>query len=184
MGAGVNWNHTTITLGSLKPWERNPRNIGKRQAERMLDEWQRLGQFQTIAIGPEDNGQFPVYDGHQRLSTLMAAYGPDYQIQALQSDRPLTEKEREELSIVAHVGATGQFNWDALSTWDPGDLREWGLDAEALSEWELQASSLSLMLMPGGEDAIPPEDFPEYDDDIDTEYCCPKCGYEWSGKPK
>jgi len=35
-----------------------------------------------------------------------------------------------------------------------------------------------------GDDVIPPDDFKEYDDDIDTEYCCPKCGYEWSGKPK
>ena len=32
--------------------------------------------------------------------------------------------------------------------------------------------------------ASPPETFPEYDDDIETEYACPKCGYEWSGKPK
>jgi hypothetical protein len=32
--------------------------------------------------------------------------------------------------------------------------------------------------------AIPeaPEEFPEYDDDIPTDYRCPKCGYEWSGK--
>ena len=30
-----------------------------------------------------------------------------------------------------------------------------------------------------------PEDFPEFSDDtIETGYCCPKCGYEWSGKPK
>ncbi len=29
-----------------------------------------------------------------------------------------------------------------------------------------------------------PEEFKEYGEDIDTEYCCPKCGYEWSGKPK
>lgn len=29
-----------------------------------------------------------------------------------------------------------------------------------------------------------PEDFAEYNEDIDTQYCCPKCGYEWSGKPK
>lgn len=28
----------------------------------------------------------------------------------------------------------------------------------------------------------PPEDFPEYNEDIETEYRCPKCGYEWSGK--
>jgi len=28
----------------------------------------------------------------------------------------------------------------------------------------------------------PPDEFPEHDEEIDTEYCCPKCGYEWSGK--
>lgn len=28
----------------------------------------------------------------------------------------------------------------------------------------------------------PPEQFPEYGDDIETEHRCPKCGYEWSGK--
>lgn len=29
-----------------------------------------------------------------------------------------------------------------------------------------------------------PEDFEEYDEDIETEHRCPKCGYEWSGKSK
>lgn len=49
-------------------------------------------------------------------------------------------------------------------------------------------------LAAGGEDGLrrlaelvagpdAPEDFPEYDDDIETQYCCPKCGYEWSGQP-
>lgn len=27
-----------------------------------------------------------------------------------------------------------------------------------------------------------PQDFNEYGEDIETEYCCPKCGYQWSGK--
>lgn len=27
-----------------------------------------------------------------------------------------------------------------------------------------------------------PEEFPEYDDNIETQYRCPKCSYEWSGK--
>jgi hypothetical protein len=34
------------------------------------------------------------------------------------------------------------------------------------------------------EPPTPPEQFPTYDEDLDTAYCCPKCGYEWSGKPK
>jgi len=29
-----------------------------------------------------------------------------------------------------------------------------------------------------------PEDFPEVDEDIDTNHKCPKCGYEWSGQTK
>jgi len=32
------------------------------------------------------------------------------------------------------------------------------------------------------EPAVAPEGFPSYDEDIPTEYCCPKCGYTWSGK--
>jgi len=30
----------------------------------------------------------------------------------------------------------------------------------------------------------PPDDFEEFDEELDVEYCCPKCGYEWSGSPK
>jgi hypothetical protein len=31
--------------------------------------------------------------------------------------------------------------------------------------------------------ADPPEEFGEYGEDIATEHRCPKCGYQWSGKP-
>ncbi len=26
--------------------------------------------------------------------------------------------------------------------------------------------------------------FKEFGEDIETDYCCPKCNYKWSGKPK
>lgn len=29
----------------------------------------------------------------------------------------------------------------------------------------------------------PPEEFPAYDEDIETEHVCPRCGYSWSGNP-
>ena len=32
-------------------------------------------------------------------------------------------------------------------------------------------------------DAEPPDEFGAYDEDIETEHQCPKCGYVWSGKP-
>jgi len=35
---------------------------------------------------------------------------------------------------------------------------------------------------PGSPEA--PDAFPAFDDDIDTTYQCPRCTYQWSGKPK
>jgi hypothetical protein len=34
-----------------------------------------------------------------------------------------------------------------------------------------------------GTSAAPPEEFRSYDETIQTEYACPKCGYSWSGNP-
>lgn len=148
----VEWKHVNVALRELTPWERNPRRISKKNAERLLDLWRRIGQFQTIAIGP--NGE--VYDGHQRLSVLKAAFGENYVVQALQSSRPLTEKEREELTAVAHAGAVGQFDWDALKGWSVEELEGWGFDHATLIEWSIQADELRQFL--SGEDAQSPDE--------------------------
>ncbi len=136
------WTATTIALSKLKPWERNPKRISKAHAARLLDLWERLGQFQTIAIGPAGE----VYDGHQRLSVLKAKHGGGYVVQVLQASRPLTEAEREELTIAAHSGTTGSWDWDALAGWDVGNLTAWGLDEELLSDWNAGATALREML--------------------------------------
>lgn len=126
---GLTWTPCTVTLGELRPWERNPKRLSKAQATRLLASWEALGQFQTLAIGP--NGE--VYDGHQRLSALLRLYGPQYTVQALRSDRPLTEREREQIAILS-VTAVGSFDWDALAGWDASELTAWGRDA-TISRW-------------------------------------------------
>lgn len=146
------WTPVTVRLADLTPWERNPKRISKTHASRLLDLWQRLGQFQTIAIGPAGE----VYDGHQRLSVLKAKHGTSYEVQALQSSRALTEKEREELTIAAHSGTTGTWDWDALSGWDADNLQQWGFDAETLQNWQADIGALSLML--ASEEEPPPDD--------------------------
>ena len=140
------WTATTIALSKLKPWERNPKRISKAHAARLLDLWERLGQFQTIAIGPAGE----VYDGHQRLSVLKAKHGGGYVVQVLQASRPLTEAEREELTIAAHSGTTGSWDWDALAGWDVGNLTAWGLDEELLKDWNAGATALREMLTADG----------------------------------
>ena len=78
------WAPVRVRIGDLRPWERNPRRIRPAHAKRLLKSWEEFGQAQTIAIGPDGE----VYDGHQRLSALLAAYGPDYEVLALQASRP------------------------------------------------------------------------------------------------
>ena len=141
----INWHNVTVKLKDLTPWEHNPKSISKAHAKRLLDYWQRVGQFQSIAIGP--GGE--VYDGHQRLSVLRAAYGDDYEIDARRSDIALTDAERQELVIAAHVGTTGQFSWDELSGWDADKLQDWGMDTETLASWRADATALTEMLAAG-----------------------------------
>lgn len=66
--------------------------------------------------------------------------------------------------------------------WDAGvlvDFMEQGLDITGL--WD--ETELSVMLEGAADSLVEaPEDFKEYNEDIETEYCCPKCGYKWSGK--
>jgi hypothetical protein len=56
----------------------------------------------------------------------MAKYGSDYEIECRIASRPLTEKEREKLTVFLHKGAAGEWDFDTLSEWDIPDLIEWG----------------------------------------------------------
>ena len=138
----ITWTNDTATLGELVPWQRNPKRISKAHAKRLLDYWHKIGQFQTVAIGP--GGE--VYDGHQRLSVLLAAHGNGYTLDVRRSNRPLTDEERQELVIAAHVGTTGQFDWDELSGWDADALQAWGMDDELLANWRTDIAGLDAML--------------------------------------
>lgn len=67
--------------------------------------------------------------------------------------------------------------------WNPAilvDFMEQGLDITGL--WD--EAELSVILEGAADSLVEaPKEFQEYDEDIETEYCCPKCNYKWSGKP-
>jgi len=87
--------------------------------------------------------------------------------------------EDEELLILASIDPLA-----AMATADAG-----ALDA-LLSSVQSGEAAVQQMLaeLAAASGVIPPieapEEFPEYGEDIETEYCCPKCGYQWSGRPK
>ena len=130
----MEWTNVVRKLSDLQPWERNPRQINEKQAERLKESFEDFGQVETIAIGPESE----VYNGHQRLNVLMAQHGGDYEIECRQSDRALSEKEREKLTVFLHKGAAGEWDWDILANeFEMDDLLDWGFDEDELGIFDL-----------------------------------------------
>ena len=125
----ISWSNETRKLSELEPWARNPRQINKRQAERLVESFDQFGQVETIAIGPQNQ----IYNGHQRLNVLKEKYGDDYEVAVRVASRALTEKEREKLVIFLHKGAAGDWDFDMLANeFELDDLLEWGFEPKEL----------------------------------------------------
>jgi DNA modification methylase len=121
----ITWTNERRKLKDLKPWERNPRQITKDQAKRLVESFNEFGQVETIAIGPNNE----VYNGHQRLNVLKDKYGDEYEVEVRVSSQELTEKQREKLTVYLHKGAAGVWDFDTLANeWELDDLLEWGFD--------------------------------------------------------
>ena len=158
----ITWSNQRRKLSELVPWERNPRQITDKQAERLVESFEQFGQVEIIAIGPENQ----IYNGHQRLKVLSQKYGADYEVDVRVASRALTEKEREKLTVYLHKGAAGDWDYDVLANeFELPDLVEWGFEPFEL-----------------GINNEPAPEFKEYDESVadDVEFIeCPNCGHKW-----
>ena len=127
------WTPIKIKLGQIRQWKNNPRYSTKKDAANLVKSLKDFGQPEAFSVSPFDGNMVDLYNGHQRTLSWMASKGADFEVWAMQSNRPLTEREKEKLTIFLHTGAVGRWNWDALSDWSAADLREWGMDGEVLS---------------------------------------------------
>src|SRR3990167_6501857 len=81
----------------------------------------------------------------------------------------LTEGQKRKLSLYDNRSAE-------LAEWDAGVLKELSAEIDLGQFWmgdELKT------LLDGPLEPEPPEGFKSYGEDIETNYQCPKCGYEW-----
>ena len=125
----ITWTNDKCKLSDLTPWPRNPRQIKRDQAERLVKSFEEFDQVDLIAVGP--NGE--IYNGHQRLNVLIDKYGGDYEVEVRRASRELTEKEREKLTVYLHKGAAGEWDFDVLANeFELEDLLDWGFDEDEL----------------------------------------------------
>jgi adenine/guanine phosphoribosyltransferase-like PRPP-binding protein len=125
----ISWTNERRKLCDLVPWPRNPRQIKKDQARRLVDSFKAFNQVEPVAIGPDGD----IYNGHQRLDVLRQEYGEDYEIDVRVASRALTEKEREKLTVYLHRGAVGEWDFDILANeFELPELLEWGFEEKEL----------------------------------------------------
>lgn len=68
-----------------------------------------------------------------------------------------------------------------LAEWDTSILAD-QLAMLADVGFDIESIGFAPIVEPG--DVEVPEDFPSFDDETKTAYCCPKCGYEWNGSAR
>jgi DNA modification methylase len=141
-----NWTPVQIRLGDLIPWGDNPKYSTKEDAKRLLETEQEFGQPIPFCVSPYLEGStVNCYDGHQRDSAWRTAYGDDFVVWAMQSDRHLTEAERKRFVLRMH-NAHGQWSSDTLSGWDADVLKSGWFDSNTLKGWKADVGWLDKFL--------------------------------------
>ena len=174
---------TNVThIGDLKPDPANARQHTSRNIGMITDSLRKVGAARSIVIDEND--------------IILAGNGViDAAAEAGIERVRVIDADGDEIIAVRRTGLTDEQK-KSLAYFDnrTSDLASWnaqqivadldaGFDMSGMFfEEELQGileSAADAMIK-----AEPPQDFAEYGEDIDTDYCCPKCGYVWSGKPK
>lgn len=163
----------TRALDSLRPHSLNYNHHSAEQIQRLQASLVAFGQVRPIVIRADGT----ILAGH---GVYMAARESGYT--SLRCS--VVPDDWTEERAIAYLVADNETRRGA----QPDDLvlaeliemtrGEVGLEALGFDDGALDALLAGL----GPVDA--PEEFAAYDEGIETEYCCPKCNYEWSGKPK
>ncbi len=173
-------------VADLAPYSRNARKHSEAAVARLVAIIEDMGWTNPIRI--DEDG---IVAGHKRRLAAQAIYAKGGTIR-LPSGAELpagmvpildvtgwSEAQRRAY-ILADNQTTLESEWDADMlrlelSWLEGsgevDLSLTGFDGDALAK-----------ALATPKETAPPEAFPEFGEDIETEHKCPKCGYAWSGK--
>lgn len=177
---------TFRAIDELIPYARNARTHSDAQVAQIAASIAEFGWTNPILADADG-----IVAGHGRLLAARQLYDAGRTI-ALPNGREL------EAGTVPVIDCTG---WDehkrrayvladnqlALNAgWD-GELLRLEIEALDAAGFNLDLigfDDAALKGIFGIDEAVPPEDFGEHDEGIETEHQCPKCGYRWSGSTK
>lgn len=192
----------------LKPYENNAKKHPPEQITRLAAMIVEFGFTSPILV----DGKAGIIAGHGRLlaakqlgmpevPVIVLDYLTDAQRRAcIIADNRVGETGWDEAILAAEIEALAADSFDLeLTGFDQAELDRMLSDATEDGQEPTNGDQPSTEnpsdggQESGNEDgdggeiddpSDPPNDFNEYDEEIKTDYCCPNCGYQWSGKPK
>lgn len=157
-------------LDDIVPYERNPRTHPDAQIELLARLMKEHGVDQPIVV--DEHGT--IIKGHGRL---MAARLAEMWTFPVVVKRGLTEDQKRAERIADNQIAL-LAGWDKeLIRLELGELKLAGYQLPLLGFEDMQL----VAFMAAGPSA--PGEFPAFDENVETEHCCPRCGFAWSGNP-
>jgi hypothetical protein len=172
---------TIKSIQDLAPDRRNANKGTVRGRSMVENSLREVGAGRSIVV--DKNGE--VIGGNKTLEAWVDIGG---EIEVVKTDgKKLIVVQREDLDLSDDKGQARRLAYydnranEVGLDWDPEQIHA---DLMAGVDLSLMFSNEELERLRGDMPTEAPEEFNEYDEEIDTEYCCPKCGYTWSGKPK
>ena len=154
-------------LANPENWRIHP----KPQQDALAGVLDQVGWVQDVIVNQRTGH---VVDGHLRVSLAISREEASVPVVYVDLDEHEERLILATLDPLAAMAATDSTKLDEL-------LREVSTGDAALQAM-LDGLAQSAGIVPGDVEA--PDDFGAYGEDLETEYRCPKCAYEWSGKPK
>jgi hypothetical protein len=183
--AAVGPERTMIGIGDLVPDPNNARRHTPRNVGTIVDALHKVGAARSIVIDENDvilAGNATVEAaGEAGIEKVMVVEADGNTLVAVKRTN-LTPKQKAQLALLDNRAAE-------LAEWDEQMVlavqKTHGLEPMEIGFTQDELDKLAADAVATPDDPVaPPDDFGSYDENIETEYECPKCHYSWSGKPK
>lgn len=121
------WHTEKRKINDLIPYEGNPRQMTKKEAEDLRASLEKFNLVEIPAIDTDNK----VIAGHQRLKILQLLNRGEEEIDVRIPNRKLTDEEFREYNLRSNKNL-GEWNWDMLANFDEELLKLVGFETENL----------------------------------------------------
>ena len=147
-----------------------PGNARRGDVEAIRESIRKTGQYRAIVVRKTGDGMV-ILAGNHTFEAISAEGDATVRCEIIEC----SDVEAKRINLADNrLTEFGSYDEDELVSLLSG------LDGDLEGTGWTDSDLFRLTVDPEASNPAPPEEFPEYGDDIKTEHECPKCGYEWS----